>query len=295
MNKKCKRLAGLIILGLWAAVTVYFAWLHTFIVQNCYLDEIITLDNRQYIIQEVDAVNFERVFQEDYNYWALNMLYKLPMSLREPFAEIVNFYSRPRIAHNGTWEVNIKGVAIPSLGLNSENPGIYVDGHYSGRAVEQPANSDYSFFNTRGKYYSAEELNQPITLIIEDKTTGSKTETKLVPRWHKKYYFMSPPAQMAEDPEDTARKFFTLASQGRKQEALQLVVPENREGFPWPPTAGIWSQMNSVDDLHHTLERQEKQIDGVVYILRIQGIDGDETLTMDMIKNQDHYEITDII
>ena len=191
MKKNRWGLALLVIVGVWATVTAYFAYEHTFVIKTFYLNEKITLDNRQYIIQEVDAVNFEKVFPDNFNYWPLNVLEKLPVGLRLPFWKIINFYALPQIAYNGTWEVNIKGVAIPRLLESSNgNPNIYIDGHYSGRAVQQPDNEDYSFFNTRGQYYSAEEVDQPITLIFEDKSTGHKAEIKLKPQWIKKFYFM---------------------------------------------------------------------------------------------------------
>ncbi len=294
MNKKHGRLAGLIIIGVWAVVTVYFAWLHTFVIKTCYLDEKITLDDRQYIIQEIDAVNFERVFPDNYNYWPLDVVKKLPVSLQMPFLKVAGFYSRPWIAYSDTWEVKIKGVAIPRLGLNNEDPKIYIDGHYGGRAVQQPDQADYSFFNTRGKYYSAGELGQSITLIIEDKGTGHKTETRLEPQWKNKYYFMGSPSDLGDDPADTARRFFALAAQGKRQEALKLVTPESRKEFPWPPYGEIWRQMNSEDVLNYSLERLENQNEGVIYALTIQGADGSEAFLMNLIKNQNRYEISDL-
>ncbi|MDD3364442.1 MAG: hypothetical protein PHZ03_05630 [Syntrophomonas sp.] len=297
MGKKRGRLAVIFIVGVWAVVTSYFAYLHTFTIMTCYLDETITLDDRQYIIQEVEAFNFENVFAEDYNYWALNVLYELPVSLQRPFYEVVNFYSRPRIAYNGTWEVNIKGVVIPRLPEPSiGNLAIYIDGNYHGRAVQQPDKKDYSFFNTRGQYYSAKEIGQPITLIFDDKSTGHKTEIQLVPQWKKKYYFMELPADMATDPADTARKFFALASQGKRQEALQLVMPEYRNKIPWPPSEEIWNKMNPEDVLNYSLERQENQSNyPVLYALTIGGTVETAPLTVNMIKNQDYYEIVDFI
>lgn len=293
MKKNRGYLAVLVVVGAWAAFTAYFAYLHTFTIRTWYLDERIALNDRQYIIQEVDAVNFERVFPDDLNDWPWDVIEKLPVSLRRPFWELVNFYTRPQVAYSNTWEVNIKGVAIPSLGPSSENPDIYIDGHYNGRAVQQPNNEDYSFFNTRGKYYSAEEVDQPITLIFEDKSSGDKTEVKLVPQWEKQYYFMSSPADMAEDPADSAHRFFALASQGKKQEALQYVVPENRNELPWPPSAEIWNQMKQEDGLNYSLERQENRSQGVIYVLTVQGINGNESLAINLVKKQNHYEIRD--
>ena len=63
MKKKRGGLVLLVIVGVWAVVTAYFAYQHTFVIQTCYLEEKITLDNRQYIIQEIDAVNLRKFFR----------------------------------------------------------------------------------------------------------------------------------------------------------------------------------------------------------------------------------------
>ena len=296
MKKKRGGLVLLMIVGVWAMVTAYFAYQHTFVIPTCYLEERITLDNRQYILQEIDAVNFEKVFPDNFNYWPLNVLEKLPVSLRLPYWEVINFYALPRIAYNGAWEINIKGMAIPSLEPTSENPDIYVDGHYHGRAVQQPDNEDFSFFNTRGKYYSAEEVDQPITLIFEDKNTGHKAEITLQPQWINKHYFMELPQEMAADPADMVSHFLALAAQGNKSEALKLVTAEKRNEFIWPPAMEIMNQLNLEGNLSYSLERQENQGKyPVIYALTIRETEATAPLTVNMVKNQDNYEIIEIM
>ena len=226
----------------------------------------------------------------------MNVLEKLPVSLRLPYWEVINFYALPRIAYNGTWEINIKGMAIPSLEQTSENPDIYVDGHYNGRAVQQPDNEDFSFFNTRGKYYSAEEVEQPITLIFEDKSTGHKAEITLQPQWIRKHYFMELPQEMAADPADMVSHFLALAVQGNKSEALKLVTAEKRNQFTWPPAMEVMNQLRLEDNLSYSLERLENQGQyPVIYALTIGGTAETAPIGVNMVKKQDNYEIIEFL
>lgn len=298
MRSKKKRgcIAFLAIIGVWLAVSAYFAYLHTFTGKTYYLDEKILIGDRQFIVQEVNARNFPADFPDFPDYWWLDVLTKLPGSLQRPFYEVVNFYSRPRITYKDTWEVDVKGVVIPRIPEQSQGSlGIYIDGHYSGRAVQQPNNEDYTFFNTRGKYYSAAEVDQPITLIFEDEGTGHKVEIKLQPQWKNKYYFMEIPREMATDPAATAHRFFDLVARDQKSEALNLITAEKRKDFTWPPGIGQLKQMSLEDNLSYSLERQENQGKyPVIYSLTLGGTAETAPLRVDLIKDQDNYEIIDI-
>lgn len=226
----------------------------------------------------------------------MDVLTKLPGSLQRPFYEVVNFYSRPRITYKDTWEVDVKGVVIPRIPEQSQGSlGIYIDGHYSGKAVQQPNNEDYSFFNTRGQFYSAAEVDQAIILIFEQEGTGPKIEIKLQPEWKNKYYFMKIPREMAADPAATADRFLDLVARGRKLEALNLITPEKRKDFTWPPGIEQLNQMSLEDNLSYSLKRQENQGKyPVIYSLTLEGNAETAPLMVDMIKNQDNYEIIDI-
>lgn len=296
MKKRRWGLAALVVVGVWAAFTAYFAYLHTFTILTCYLDKKVTLDDRQYIIQEIDVFNFEKVFPDNFNYWPLDVLEKLPVSLRRPFWEVANLYSRPSITYKDTWEVNIKGVAIPRLPEPPNgNIDIYIDGHMRGLGFQQDDNSKYTLFNSRGDNYSSAEVNQPITLVFEDENTGHKAEIKLQPQWKKKCYFMGLPGKMSADPAATARKFFALASQGQKSEALKLVTAEKRNEITWPPSTAIWNQMSLEDNLSYSLERQVNQGKyPIIYSLTIEETVETKSLTVNMIKKQNCYEIIDI-
>jgi hypothetical protein len=50
------------------------------------------------------------------------------------------------------------------------------------------------------------------------------------------------PAEMPDSPAEIASKFFYLASPGLKQEALDLVIPESRKEFTWPPVGKYGSR-----------------------------------------------------
>jgi len=297
MMKNRWSLAWLVAIFLWAAVSAYFAYLHTFTIKTYYLDEKIDLGGRQFIVQEINAFNFESVIPDSSGTWWIDVISKLPVSLQRPFYEIVNFYSRPGITYKDTWEVDVKGVAIPRL--PERTPGslsIYIDGHLGGQGASQPDNDDYTFFSSRGDCFSPEDINQAINLILEDKDNGQKAVITLEPQWEKKYYFMRLPRKMGTDPANIARRFFELVVQGKKSEALKLVIVEKRNEFNWPSSTEIWNQMSSGDNLSYSLERQEKQGKyPVIYSLTMGGIADTAPLTVKMIKNRDHYEMIEFM
>ena len=292
-NRRCR--AILAIIGVWLAVSAYFAYLHTFSKKTYYLDEMILIGDRQIIVQEVNARNFSSDFPDFFDHWWINVANRLPVNLQIPFYQVVNFYSQPRITYKDTWEVNVKGVAIPRLPVQS--PGslsIYIDGHLRGQGSHQSDNNDYTFFNSQGDYFSAADVNQPMNLIFEDKISGQKAAIKLKPRWAKRYYFMSLPQKVGSDPSDTVRHFLAFAAQGKKSEALKLVTADKRNDFTWPSSPEIWNQMSSEDNLSFSLERQENQGKyPAIYTLTVRGTVQTAPLTVNMIKNQDDYEIID--
>lgn len=296
VKKKRGYRAVLIIVGIWAAVSAYFACLHTFTVKTCYLDETVTLDNQQYIVQEIEAVNFERDFLASYDIWYMNVLYKLPAALQRPFYYMVSFYSQPGITYKDTWEVKIKGVAIPQLPEEAyETVDMYIDGHLRGLGYQHSDNEDYTLFNIHGDYFSPEDVDKLISLVFEDKNTGSDSVIYLEPQWKKQYYFMRLPSDSADDPAKTARQFMTLASQSQKSAAIKLVTEEQRNAFVWPQSLEMWQQINSQDGLSYSLKRQENQGEyPVLYSLTVAGNENNITWTINMIKNQDHYEIVEI-
>jgi len=296
MMKNRRRLALLAIFGVWLAFSGYFAYLHTFTIKTFYLDEKIDLGDRQFIVQELDAYNFVRDFTDFSDHWWINVVNRLPVSLQLPFYKVVNFYSQPRITYNDTWEVDVKGIAIPRLPEQSTGYlSIFIDGHLSGQGFHQSSNDDYTFFNSQGDYFSAADVDQPLNLILEDKISGQKTALKIDPQWTKKYYFMSLPSEMGNNPADTVRQFLALVSQGKKSEALNLVTAEKRNGITWPPSTQILNQMSTEDNLSYSLERRENQGEyPVIYSLTVRGTEETVPLTVNMIKNQDYYEIINI-
>ncbi len=297
MNKRRGCLTLLIMGSVWLVVSIYFAYLHTYTIKTYFLDTKITLGDRQFIVQEVDAYRFASDFPEFSDPWWINVVNRLPVSLQMPFYKVVNFYSQPRITYKDTWEVNVKGVAIPRL--PEQLPGslsIYIDGHLRGQGSHQSDNNDYTFFNSQGDYFSAADVNQPMKLIFEDKISGQNAILQLEPQWVNKYYFMRLPPEMGGDPAETARQFFRLAAQGQQQEALQLVAAEKRNTFNWPQSTEIWNQMCSGDTLSYSLERQETQREyPLIYSLTIRETKATAPLTVNMIKNQDYYEIVEIM
>lgn len=296
MKKKRGYRAVLIIVGIWAVVSAYFAYVHTFSVKTCYLDKTIILDDRQYIVQEVEAVNFERNFPDSYDTWYMHVLNQLPVALQRPFYYMGSFYSRPGITYKDTWEVNIKGVAIPRLPEEAyETVDMYIDGHLRGLGHQHSDNEDYTLFNIHGDYFSPEDVDKLISLVFEDKNAGSDSVIYLEPQWKKQYYFMRLPSDMADDPAKTARQFITLASHGQKSAAIELVTAAKRNAFVWPQSLEMWQQLSSQDGLSYSLKRQENQGEyPVLYSLRVAGNENNITWTINMIKNQDHYEIVEI-
>ncbi|MEN6349830.1 MAG: hypothetical protein ABFD08_10600 [Syntrophomonas sp.] len=294
---KWRRLCLFVLAIIFLAVSAYFAYLHTYLVKTCYVDEKVVWGDQQVIVQKLEAYNFERDFYDYSNIWYFNIIEKLPFSLQMPFLSVCRFYSRPGITYRDTWEVNVQGIIIPGISQNdNQYLDFYIDGHLRGAGSNQPDNRNYTFFDVRGDYFTAEDMNQVIKIIFPNEKTAQKATLKVNPKWEKQYCFNKLPSNRGCDPADTVCKFFQLAAEGKKREALKLVAAENRNGFTWSLSAEKWNSLDLAGNQSFSLERLEKAGEyPVVYSLSVINRQQDINLTINLVKKQDSYEIIDIV
>lgn len=217
----------LVLLVVWAGVTVYFYQQHRVVMHAYPFYEEIELAGGTLCLTEIQQLNYlEKAFNipsPDTTWYKIAA--KLPYSLVVPVLKTSYFYSRPYEREPGKGLIQVNGIYARQQGNGSDS--VLEEFHIwfedpvclpgGGAGYRSESISNFSTINARYKRFLEPELPATLRLKIEDRLTGKVQEVQLKPHWQKQVY-----------------GFFNRMPQKQEPELIETLLIARASAQDWP-------------------------------------------------------------
>lgn len=208
-----------IILILFIGVSIYFLNLHlvSVSVDNTDIEYKVNSEHLRYLIDKVEVRNFEKrpgIIGNEYlqpvkwsNIEQLQKKWGDYLAIK--YAQVSNFYSKPKVFNKDGNVIEIDGTVWLIAGYNSIEQNllrtnfISIKGIPSKYEIINSPYNDYVYFKCIGKLPNNFRLDQPIELVINNKAKTDKKNFKLKPNWIQNTYYSGGLFDFSKEPSET--------------------------------------------------------------------------------------------
>ena len=305
MLKSCWFKLLLALLLLWMILTAYFYYHRQVTVAEQSLNEKLSAGDCQLVFEEMSFRNFTYTYDTPFLNHYLSLC---PPLLQERVKGITDYYHKPVEFTYDTGTLELKGMAIYpeyqkdcSKWINLMD--VYILGYESAAGSIYDSNSNYLRFNVHVREFPRQDLDKELHIWVKDKTSGESKSINIMPQWREQKYNLleKRPLKDLVNPGEIARNFLDLGEAGNRQEALDMVVADRRQDFPWPFT-GDWNWEDN-SQIHYFIQ-QHDNYEGFkdVYSLKIEKMsNNDGSLTIEceqtvflLLDNDEQWQVIDI-